>query len=57
MTVLVGVLGSEIGDLVLRFHKVGGDLTLLHLFMHKEVPQRYVLRARAVCAIAGDVKC
>ena len=28
--VLIGVLGSEIGNLVLCFHKVDGDLTLLH---------------------------
>ena len=28
--VLVGVLGSDIGDFVLCFHKVDGDLTILH---------------------------
>ena len=28
--VLVGVLGSKIGDFVLSFHKVDGDLTLVH---------------------------
>ena len=55
MKVLVGVLGSEIGDLVLCFHKVDGDLTLLHYFLHKEVPQRDMLRARAVCAVAGTL--
>ena len=54
---LLGVLGSEIGDLVLCFKKVDGDLTLLHLFLHKEVPQRDVLRARAVSPVSGDVKC
>ena len=30
VTVLVGVLGPEIVDLVSCFHKVDGDLTLLH---------------------------
>ena len=30
VTVLVGVFGSEIGDLVLCFHEVDGDLALLH---------------------------
>ena len=30
VTVLVGVLSSEIGDLVLCLHDVDGDLTLLH---------------------------
>ena len=30
VAVLVGVLGSEIVDLVWCFHKVDGDLTLLH---------------------------
>ena len=29
-TVLVGVLGSEIGDLILCIYKVDGDLSLLH---------------------------
>ena len=29
-TVLVDVLGSEVGDLVLYLHKVDGYLTLLH---------------------------
>ena len=57
MTVLDGVLGSEIGDLILCFHKVDGDLTFLHYFPYKELPQCDVLRARAVCALAGDVKC
>ena len=57
VTMLVGVLGYEIGDLVLCFHKVDGDLTLLHYFLYKEVPWRNVLRARAVCAVAGDVTC
>ena len=56
VTVLVGVLGSEIDDLVLCFYKVDGDLTLLHSFLHEEVSQYDVLRVRAVCAVAGDVK-
>ena len=30
VSVLAGVLGCEIGDLVLCFHKANGDLTLLH---------------------------
>ena len=54
---LVGVLGSENGDLLWCFHKVDVDFAFVHLFPHKEVPQRDVLRARAVCAVAGDVKC
>ena len=57
VTGLVGVLGFEVGDLVLCSYKVDGGLTLLHLFLHKKVPQRDVLRARAACAVTGDVKC
>ena len=57
MTVLVGVLGPKIADLVLCFHKVDGDFNLLHSFLNKEVPQRNVLQTRAVFAVADDVKC
>ena len=57
MTVLVGVLGFKIGDLIVCFHKVDGDLIFLHQFLHKDVPQRDVLRAKAAYAVAGDVKC
>ena len=57
MAVLVGVLGSETSGLVLCFHKVDGDLTLVHQLLHKEVPQHDVLCARAVCTVAGDVEC
>ena len=57
MAVFVGVLVSDIGYLVLGFHKADGDLTFIHYFLYKGVPQRDVLRTRVVCAVACDVKC
>ena len=46
--VLVEVFGSDVGEVVLRWHVVDGDLPLRHQFSNEEEPQRDVLGPRAV---------
>ena len=56
--VAVTVLGLPFGQLSLALDDVvvDADLVLLHQFLHESMPQRDVLCARTVGAVAGDVQ-
>ena len=56
MTVLAKVLGAQAYQLILVLDVVDDDLDLLHQLLYEKVPQRDVLCARSVGAVAGDVQ-
>ena len=56
MTVLAKVLGAQVCKLIFCLDVVDADLTLLHQLLHEKVPQRDMICARTVCAVAGDVQ-
>ena len=57
MAVLAKVCGAQVHQLILRLKvTVDAYLALFHQLLHEKVPQRDVLCARTVGAVAGDVQ-
>ena len=56
VAVLPMVFGAQVCELILALDVVDADLALLHQFLHEKIPQRDVLCARTVSAVAGDVQ-
>ena len=54
VTVLAEVLGAQVRQLILGLDVGGSDLALLHQLLHENVPQRDVLCAKTVGAVADD---
>ena len=56
MPVLTEVLGADVSELVLRFHVVDGDSSLLDYLLGEKVPQNHVFDSRAVGPVSSHVK-
>ena len=54
--VLAKVLCAQVCQLILAPDVVEADLAFPHQFLHKPIPQRDVLCARTVGAVAGGVQ-
>ena len=54
VTMLAKVLAAQVCQLILALDILDAGLALLHQFLHNLIPQRDVLCARAVVAVAGD---
>ena len=56
VTVLAEVLGAQVRQPILGLDVRGADLAVLHQLLHENVPQRDVLCAKTVGAVADDIQ-
>ena len=56
MPVLTEVLGTDVSELVLCLHVVGGDSSLLDWLLGEKVPQSHVFDSRAVGPVSSRLQ-